>query len=125
MNALVNDQLGRLRMLFGASAVRQWFTTTSGRPAKFGRYTGRTLYPGLRDGTRDQKRFKTLEYYLRIEDDARAGSASGQALANILRQKGRWPAKPDSVVGAFDGLRNWYGNPAIDDVRLPFFTLPR
>jgi ATP-dependent helicase YprA (DUF1998 family) len=29
MNALVNDQLGRLRMLFGASAVRQWFTTTS------------------------------------------------------------------------------------------------
>lgn len=111
MNALVNDQLGRLRMLFGAPTVRQWFTTTAGRPAKFGRYTGRTLYPGVRDGVRDQKRLKTLEYYLKIEDDARGGSASGQALANILKQKGRWPAKPDSMVGAFDGLRRWYGNP--------------
>ena len=98
-------------MLFGASAVRQWFTTNANRPAKFGRYTGRTLYPGVRDGKRDQKRLKTLEYYLRIEDDARAGSVSGQALVNILKQKGRWPAKPDSLVGAFDGLRNWYGNP--------------
>jgi hypothetical protein len=95
----------------GASAVRQWFTTTAKRPAKFGRYTGRTLYPGVRKGGRDQKRLKTLEYYLRIEDDARARSASGQALVNILKQKGRWPAKPDSVVGAFDGLRRWYGNP--------------
>jgi hypothetical protein len=52
-----------------------------------------------------------LEYYLRIEDDARGGSASGQELVNILEQKGRWPAKPDSVVGAFDGRREWYGNP--------------
>jgi ATP-dependent helicase YprA (DUF1998 family) len=111
MNALVNDQLGRLRTLFGASAVRQWFTTAANRPAKFGRYTGRTLYPGMRDGKRDQKRLKTLEYYLRIEDDARGGSASGQRLVNTLRQKGRWPAKPDSMVGAFDGLRRWYGNP--------------
>ena len=111
MNALVNDQLGRLRMLFGASTVRQWFTTTAGRPPKFGRYTGRTLYPGMRDGARDQKRLKTLEYYLKIEDDARGGSASGQTLANVLKQKGRWPAKPDSAVGAFDGLRGWYGNP--------------
>jgi hypothetical protein len=111
MNALVNDQLGRLRMLFGASAVRQWFTTTAGRPAKFGRYTGRTLYPGLRNGERDQKRLKTLEYYLKIEDEARGGSASSQALVNLLKQKGRWPAKPDTVVGSFDGLRRWYGNP--------------
>jgi hypothetical protein len=43
-------------MLFGASVVRQWFTATAGRPAKFGRYTGHTLYPGVRDGGRDQKR---------------------------------------------------------------------
>lgn len=111
MNALVNDQLGRLRTLFGASSVRHWFVKKANRPAKFGRYTGRTLYPGMRTGERDQKRLKTLEYYLQIEDDARSGGASGQALVNILKQKGRWPAKPDSVVGAFDGLRRWYGNP--------------
>jgi len=109
MNALVNDQLGRLRMLFGAPAVRQTFRSSAGRPAKFGRYTGRTLYPGVRSGKRDQKRLGTLDYYLKIEDRAREGSAEARQLAETLRSKGRWPAKPDSVVGAFDGLRNWYG----------------
>lgn len=109
MNALVNDQLGRLRTLFGSSAVRKWFTDTAGRPAKFGRYTGRTLYPGMRSGARDQKRLKTLEYYLNIEDGARDGDVKQQALVHTLEKKGRWPAKPDSFLGAFDGLRNWYG----------------
>ncbi len=109
MNALVNDQLGRLRTLFGSSAARKWFTAAAKRPAKFGRYTGRTLYPGMRDGNRDQKRLKTLEYYLKIEDGARAGSAKDQALLRTLKEKGRWPAKPDTFLDAFDGLRNWYG----------------
>ena len=109
MNALVNDQLGRLRTLFGATSVRKWFTATANRPAKFGRYTGRTLYPGMRDGSRDQKRLKTLEYYLKIEDGAREGNAKDKALLQTLKDKGRWPAKPDSFLGAFDGLRNWYG----------------
>jgi ATP-dependent helicase YprA (DUF1998 family) len=111
MNALVNDQLGRLRTLFGSSAARKWFTAAAKRPAKFGRYTGRTLYPGMRDGDRDQKRLKTLEYYLKIEDGARNGSAKDQALLRTLKGKGRWPAKPDSFLDAFDGLRNWYGRP--------------
>lgn len=109
MNALVNDQLGRLRMLFGSSAVRKWFTHAAKRPAKFGRYTGRTLYPGVRSGDRDQARLKTLEYYLKIEDGARNGNLKDQALVQTLRAKGRWPGKPDSFVGAFDGLRDWYG----------------
>lgn len=109
MNALVNDQLGRLRSLFGSSAVRKWFGTSVGRPAKFGRYTGRTLYPGMRDAARDQKRLKTLEYYLKIEDGARNGDDKDRALLMMLRSKGRWPAKPDSFLGAFDGLRDWYG----------------
>src|SRR5207244_5578546 len=112
MNALVNDQLGRLRMLFGSSPVRQWFTEAAKRPAKFGRYTGRTLYPGVRNGKRDQTRLKTLEYYLKIEDGARNGNnKSDQDLVRTLRDKGRWPAKPDSFLGAFDGLRDWYGRP--------------
>jgi hypothetical protein len=109
MNALVNDQLGRLRTLFGSSGVRKWFTAAAKRPAKFGRYTGRTLYPGIRDGDRDQRRLKTLEYYLKIEDGARDGNAKDQALLRTLKGKGRWPAKPDSFLEAFDGLRNWYG----------------
>jgi ATP-dependent helicase YprA (DUF1998 family) len=109
MNALVNDQLGRLRNLFGSGAVRKAFTDAGGRPAKFGRYTGRTLYPGFRDGKRDQQRLKTLDYYLRIEDAARGGSEKDQKLVETLREKGRWPGKPDSFLGAYDGLRIWYG----------------
>lgn len=109
MNALVNDQLGRLRNLFGSSAVRTSFSKLGGRPAKFGRYTGRTLYPGFRSGERDRLRLKTLDYYLKIEDAARNGSERAQALVKTLREKGRWPGKPDSFLGAFDGLRNWYG----------------
>jgi ATP-dependent helicase YprA (DUF1998 family) len=109
MNALVNDQLGRLRTLFGSSSVRRSFTSAAGRPAKFGRYTGRTLYPGIRSAKRDQVRLKTLEYYLKIEDGARNGNRKDQELILTLREKGRWPAKPDSSLGAFDGLRDWYG----------------
>jgi ATP-dependent helicase YprA (DUF1998 family) len=111
MNALVNDQLGRLRNLFGSVAVRKAFKDAGGRPAKFGRYTGRTLYPGFRDSKRDQQRLKTLDYYLTIEDAARGGSEKDQKLVETLREKGRWPGKPDSFLGAYDGLRTWYGNP--------------
>ncbi len=125
MNALVNDQLGRLRNLFGSSAVRKMFKDAGGRPAKFGRYTGRTLYPGFRDGERDQQRLKTFDYYLKIEDAARSGSVKDQKLVETLREKGRWPSKPDSFLGAYDGLRTWYGKPGQhweDSARLRFRT---
>ena len=73
MNALVNDQLGRLRMLFGASAVRKWFTAAGNvrRSLAATRVVPSTL--SIRNGNRDQKHLKTLEYYLRIEDKARGG----------------------------------------------------
>jgi len=109
MNALVNDQLGRLRGLFGHRAVRSWFTQAAGRPAKFGRYTGRTLYPGVRSSQRDQTRLKTLSFYLSLEDRARGDHAASRDLIDLLRDKGRWPGKPDSQLQAYDGLRSWYG----------------
>ena len=48
MNALVNDQLGRLRLLLGDPRVTAQFDAWAGRPARFARYTSRTLYPGVR-----------------------------------------------------------------------------
>lgn len=109
MNALVNDQLGRLRTLFGDEEVRHWFEAQSGRPAKFGRYTGRSLYPGKRTGARDQARLQSLKYYLDLEDGARDGDAAKRDLVDELKRKGRWPAKPDSSAGCYDGLRTWFG----------------
>ena len=43
MNALVNDQLSRLRLLFGDPRIVGKFTQWSGRPARFAHYTSRTV----------------------------------------------------------------------------------
>ena len=63
MNALVNDQLGRLRLLFGDKSITDQFMQWAGRPARFGRYTSRTLYPGVRDPKKDQQRLKPIGDY--------------------------------------------------------------
>ena len=73
MNALVNDQLGRLRVLFGDNSVSRWFTDHAGRPMKFARYTGRSLYPGRRqeDTAKHWARLKRpLEFFTKLEDRA-------------------------------------------------------
>src|SRR5688572_8194367 len=56
MNALVNDQLGRLRLLFGDPRIVSRFIDWSGRPPRFARYTSRTLYPGVRSEKKDRDR---------------------------------------------------------------------
>ena len=110
MNALVNDQLGRLRLLFGDNSVAHWFETHAGRPMKFARYTGRTLYPGRRrDNTdRHRERLQSLRFYLNLENRA-AGDGEARALIAELKKLGKWPAKPPSSPEREDGLSYWYG----------------
>ena len=106
MNALVNDQLGRLRLLFGDRRIVKKFIDWSGRPARFARYTSRTLYPGVRDDKRDRERLLPIgTYYVRNLELAQ-GPASPQqeaadALVRELKGRGKWPAKPDLI--------GWYG----------------
>jgi hypothetical protein len=76
MNALVNDQLGRLRLLLGEPAVAAAFRALgpAGRSPRFGMYTGRTAYPGPRRTDRDSDRVKPLlEYYLAMSPRWRTG----------------------------------------------------
>lgn len=106
MNALVNDQLGRLRLLFGDPRIVATFVKAGGRPARFARYTSRTLYPGVRSEAKDQERLKPIgQYYVRnLERAAGPGSPAqnrAEALVRELKNRGKWPAKPD--------LLNWYG----------------
>ena len=106
MNALVNDQLGRLRLLLGDPRVTSQFQSWAGRPARFARYTSRTLYPGVRKVERDQQRLKSVEdFYIdlldREDDPSSRHHAEAAALVNQLKERGKWPAKPD--------LRTWYG----------------
>ena len=75
MNALVNDQLGRLRLLFGDNRVGAQFREWSGRPLRFARYTSRTLYPGVRTSKKDGVRLAPIDKYY-VEHLRRAGLRS-------------------------------------------------
>ena len=104
MNALVNDQLGRLRLLFGDERIVRKFMQWSGRPARFARYTSRTLYPGVRG--KDSTRLKAIgDYYVQYLELANgppsAEQQAAQRLVNEFKKRGKWPAKPD--------LLGWYG----------------
>ena len=106
MNALVNDQLGRLRLLFADRRISDKFMEWSGRPARFARYTSRTLYPGVRDSRKDQTRLAPIRnYYISNLETARDPSspqqATAEALVRELQERGKWPAKPDLI--------RWYG----------------
>jgi ATP-dependent helicase YprA (DUF1998 family) len=85
MNALVNDQLARLRLLFGDPVVAEEFGGVGcHRFPRFGMYTGRTPYAGARKAARDGERVAPLlEYYLGLD----------AATESRLRQLGRYPAK--------------------------------
>ncbi len=106
MNALVNDQLGRLRLLFGDPRIVKKFMDWSGRPARFARYTSRTLYPGVRDEGKDKERLAPIGTYYVKNSELAAGPASPQQIAaeglvRELKKRGKWPAKPDLI--------GWYG----------------
>lgn len=84
MNALVNDQVGRLRRLFGNQSVAEEFVSLRKRPIRFGMYTGRTPYPGSRSAQKDRDRLGPLfEKLFRISEEKRC----------TLISEGMWPAK--------------------------------
>lgn len=107
MNALVNDQLGRLRGIFSDPRVKEQFSSWAGTVPTFARYTSRTPYAGVRDGKKDDKRLKSFsDFYVEIETAAETASAEGKkakSLMSQLRSKGKWPSKPS--------LSAWYGTP--------------
>jgi ATP-dependent helicase YprA (DUF1998 family) len=85
MNALVNDQLARLRRLFGNSHIAEKLQRDRGRRVRFGMYTSRTPYPGKPDALRDKEvlgaRLKKL--FAGITEEKR----------KQLERLGMWPAK--------------------------------
>lgn len=93
MNALVSDQVSRLRRLLGdhegrfLSIFRQCTSSTARRP-QFGMYTGRTPYPGPESRLgEDQALAKTLSRVI--------GSNGSSPHIEGLRKQGRIPAKED------------------------------
>ncbi len=87
MNALVNDQLSRVRRLFGESRGSAVISRGRQDPVRFASYTGRTPYPGPRSSRRDTERIEPLfeGFYLPI--------LANQAKEAELRTIGQLPEK--------------------------------
>ncbi len=119
MNALVNDQLGRLRLLFGETRVIEMFEHWAGRPATFARYTSRTPYAGVRNRKKDGRRLKSIgEFFVNLEQAADRHTLGTPIVASedkrafdlvqTLREKGKWPAK--RRIADWFGSGNWLDN---------------
>lgn len=105
MNALVSDQIARLRRLFGDERLSELFRLRYGRHPRFGMYTSRTPYPGSRNPRRDNQNLDPiLRYYVDLEAAAQRDGPRSQSaqLVEELRARGRWPAK---------SLDRFYGTP--------------
>lgn len=107
MNALVNDQLGRLRSLFGDPRTVTLFKKWAQRPARFARYTSRTPYAGIRTREKDSRKLRPFDdYYVEIQRRADGEPSEEQieaaTLLSNLKAKGKWPAKPN--------LPAWFGD---------------
>jgi len=124
MNALVNDQLGRMRHLFGSDEVADAFDRAAGRPVTFGQYTGRTPFPGVRRFTADTdgRRMESFsQFFIKTVLEPALSDPPDQdalLLLNALNERGRWPKKPDLLE--WFGTGRWEGrlHPRPDDREL-------
>ena len=117
MNALVSDQVSRLRRMIGDSDNRfvKIFRNTCGtgvRRPQFGMYTGRTPYPGDQPSTaQDRKLEKTLARMSFHQ------SYSEKEFFNHLLKEGKIPAKAD-MNQFLQGLHDSKHIPNADDAEL-------
>ena len=87
MNALVADQLARVRRLFGSHAGSRAIEEMFGRKIQFGMYTSRTPYHGLYDEKKNNYRIKpVIDYFVKLKNEK-------SELYKELNEKGRIPAK--------------------------------
>lgn len=111
MNALVSDQLGRMRNIIGRKDDAFYKILAGNRDeirrARFGMYTGRTSYAGLDDAKRNKELAKLIrENYISIEP----------SILNELVKIGRIPAK--NLEAFVESLANGMQQTASEDTEL-------
>lgn len=117
MNALVSDQVSRLRRMIGDPDNKfiKIFRNTCGtgvRRPQFGMYTGRTPYPGAQPSTeQDRKLERTLARMSFPQSD------SEKEFFNRLLKEGKIPAKAD-MNQFLQGLHESKHIPSDDDAEL-------
>lgn len=114
MNALVSDQVGRLRRIIGDThgEFRNLLQSLTGnaltRVPQFGMYTGRTPYPGSQDLAKDRGLAAALQKdILNIS----------QGMKQDLIKLGKYPAKCD-LKGFVEDLRNALHKTHLNDAEL-------
>lgn len=112
MNALVNDQLGRLRDIFGDTRLVSLFKQWADRPPRFARYTSRTPYAGVRTREKDSYKYKAFsDFYVKAESLARDSTSDDQTnarrLIKALKDCGKWPSKPDLTAWLGEKGSRW------------------
>ncbi|WP_411884439.1 DEAD/DEAH box helicase [Polaromonas sp. YR568] len=85
MNALVNDQLSRLRRLLGDEEIAKSLRGGRAGNATFGMYTSRTPYAGSSSPGKDKDRIDPLLAHL--------FSNLNEGAEQRLKSEGKWPAK--------------------------------
>lgn len=96
MNALVADQLARMRLLFGNDVAANDLQDRFDRTIQFGMYTSRTPYHGEYNADRNTRQIAPIiDTYLELQEN-------NEDLYEDLMNKGRVPAKD------LEGFRNKY-----------------
>lgn len=97
MNALVNDQMTRIRRLFRDERVKKIFREAGGRNVQFGMYTSRTPFPGSPTKYKIDRLNKIIQFYLDLEE-------KNNKVAEAMKKKGKWIAK--DLLRFKDSLKN-------------------
>jgi ATP-dependent helicase YprA (DUF1998 family) len=110
MNALVNDQLSRLRRILARGDSPEWQTRNlNGNVIHFGMYTSLCPQAGL--AQEEWRRNKLTEYYKSMEDD-------WTKLREELKETGFWP-RPDSP----EMLNRWDMQAAPPDILVTNYSM--
>ncbi|MHB8397195.1 MAG: DEAD/DEAH box helicase [Thermoplasmataceae archaeon] len=87
MNALVADQLARIRKLFGGKSGAKSMQNMFGRNIQFAMYTSRTPYHGVYDTKKNNYKIKpVIDYFVKLKNE-------NPRLFDELNERGRIPAK--------------------------------
>lgn len=133
LNALVEDQLRRLRAVLTAPDVTAWLDRErGGNRVTFGRYTGLTPVPGTTEGARGQRNMKRLREHLLSLDrqvEALAGVADPDVRHHFPDPDGaeawsRWDMQdvpPDVLITNYSMLNIML----MRDVEAPIFEATR
>ena len=101
MNALVNDQLGRLRLLFGDPRILDEFIDWSGRPARSRATRAGPCIPACatkeRSGPAAARSGSTTSRIWKLPERPVTGAGERRATRAELKKRGKWPAKPDLI----------------------------